>query len=465
MKYPFTSPVKRSVSLLIGAFFAITVMTSPILVWAAPEPPSTPDDIKSFVTNTAWYDPSAQGNCVAPGGSGIETSEAEAANAQIVIGIAKTLNLGQQGALIGLMTAVTESGLKNYANETIPESKQNPSWLALAEPRPLGFDHDSVGIMQQRVSTGWSTFGNYTYGANPEKDRQITWQLMNPAYAAQAFFGTPNNMRLPDNLENPGALRKGLINLPGDWRTMDPGAAAQAVQISAFPDAYSRNRIRAEALLNKYWASSPPITLPIPITTSDVEGDIAPDSVENACIFGGSTAILQKINEYAWPDYRPANTPAGLAKKPAYQAAVNRSPYKGGCDGIDCGAFVTIVMRESGADPQYNTDINGEIKSYYNTKYQLDYLRRNSGAPGEGKKYTRVMSKDDLRPGDIAIRDTNYPFLGLPGHTFFFVGTAMSEINPNWTGGQSASSSFCERAPMASGTDTFELYEWYHLNY
>jgi hypothetical protein len=344
------------------------------------------------------------------------------------------------------MTALTETNLKNYANTGVPVSQKNPNWLNLSEPRPLGNDHDSVGIMQQRVSTGWSTFGNYTNGADEAKDEDVTWQLMNPAYAAQAFFGTPNNVQLPDNLAQPEALRKGLQNL-GNWESMDPGQAAQAVQISAFPDRYNDNRPRAQALLDQYWSSSPAVTLPVPLN-----GDIAPSGVENACIGGGSSAILSKIKEFAWPDYRAAGTPGSLEKTDAYQEAINRASYKGSCNGIDCGAFVTAVMRESGADPEYNTDPEG------NTTQQLAYLRRNSGSGG---KYTRVTSKTALQPGDIAVRTDGDPFPQLGGHTFFFVGTSMGV---DWTGGQSASSSQCERAPMASGTDTFEQYEWYHLN-
>lgn len=447
-------PLQRFVFMLVAAVFTLTLV--PATVMAAPEPPSTEEDLKSFVGNTAWYDPTA-GICAAEGASPVESSKTQDDNAKIVIGIAKTLNLGQKGALIGLMTAITESGLKNYANSGIPVSMQNPAWLALAEPRPLGNDHDSVGIMQQRVSTGWSTEGN-----GPTQD--VTWQLMNPAYAAQAFFGTPEGAKLPDGLAQPSALKKGLQNL-GNWQSMDPGAAAQAVQISAYPGRYNDNKPRAQAILDRLWESSPPITLPIPLTG----GAVAPDSVENQCIgAGGHEAILQKIKEYAWADYRSAGTERALAKKgdqpgtdkdTAYAAAVNRSKYKGdGCHGggVDCGAFVTIVMRESGADPSYNED-------NCNTTCQLAYLRKNSGAGG---KYSKVATKDALQPGDIAIRADGDPFAGRGGHTFFFVGTAItedSEGNP-WTGGQSASASQCERAPMASGTDDFDAYEWYHLN-
>jgi hypothetical protein len=293
---------------------------------------------------------------------------------------------------------------------------------------------------------------------------------MNPAYAAQAFFGTPSGAELPPGMANPGALRKGLLNLSQDWKTMDPGAAAQAVQGSAFPERYNENRARAQALLNLYWDSSPSLTLPVTLTG---EGLVGPEGADNFCLgVGGQAGILQKIKEFSWPDYcrRDSRDCPGYAspttKKPEYELAVQRalgsSGYAGDkClddddpanngGGVDCGGFVTIVMRESGADPAYNTGPEG------NTTQQIAYLRR---AEAQGK-YSRVTDKARLQPGDIAIRADGDPFPGEGGHTFFFVGTVMG---PDWRGGQSASASQCERAPMASGTDTFELYEWYHLN-
>lgn len=395
----------------------------------------------------------------------VTLEEAQAANARTVIGVAKTYNLGQQGALIGLMTALAESHLKNYANTGVPISQQNPVWLSLAEPRPLGNDHDSVGIIQQRVSTGWSTYGNYTNGSDPEKDKNVTWQLMDPAYAAQAFFGTPPGAELPAGLAQPSALQKGLQNKPG-WESKPYWEAAQSVQVSAYDgnpraannfssivgENYKNQQAAAQSLLDQYWQSSPPIALPIPVTG---EGGISPGST--SCFSTtGSSAILQKIREFAWADYRHAGTAPALQKKPAYQAAVDRSSYTGSCDGIDCGAFVTIVMRESGADPDYNTDPEG------NTTQQIAYLRKNSATGG---KYSRVLSKAALQPGDIAVRADGDPFSERGGHTFFYVGDAIkTDAEGNTWEGQGASSSQCERAPMASGVDTFELYEWYHLN-
>ncbi|OSC46009.1 peptidoglycan-binding protein, partial [Streptomyces sp. 4F] len=60
----------------------------------------------------------------------------ELANARTVIGVGKGANIPEQGQVIALMTAMQESKFVNY---TVP------------------VDHDSLGIFQQRPSTGWGT--------------------------------------------------------------------------------------------------------------------------------------------------------------------------------------------------------------------------------------------------------------------------------------------------------------------
>jgi hypothetical protein len=81
-------------------------------------------------------------------------------------------------------------------------------------------DRDSVGLFQQRPSQGWGT---------------IT-QIMDPEYSARAFFGGPSG-------PNAGKIR-GLLDVR-NWSTMPLAKAAQAVQISAFPDAYQKWELSA----------------------------------------------------------------------------------------------------------------------------------------------------------------------------------------------------------------------------
>jgi len=101
---------------------------------------------------------------------------------------------GKDGAVIGLATALVESNLRMYANAGVPES--------LAFPHDaVGSDHDSVGLFQQRQA-GWGTLA----------------ERMNAHASADLFFNKLGGF---------------------DWRSMAPGAAAQRVQVSAFPEAYN----------------------------------------------------------------------------------------------------------------------------------------------------------------------------------------------------------------------------------
>jgi hypothetical protein len=62
----------------------------------------------------------------------------------------------------------------------------------------------------------------------------------------------------------------------------------------------------------------------------------------------------------------------------------------------DCGLYVSMVMRESGADPEY---------PLRETNIQQSYLRKNSNPEDPNRKYDRVRvdSVDDLLAGDIAM--------------------------------------------------------------
>ncbi|MEX1077503.1 MAG: LysM peptidoglycan-binding domain-containing protein [Homoserinimonas sp.] len=115
------------------------------------------------------------------------------ANAAIIIGVGKQLGVNDYGLVISLATAMQESTLRNL------------DWG----------DRDSLGLFQQRPSTGWGTPA----------------QVTDPGYASRLFFGGPGN-------PNKGITR-GLLDIPG-WQSMTVTQAAQAVQISAYPDAYAK---------------------------------------------------------------------------------------------------------------------------------------------------------------------------------------------------------------------------------
>jgi hypothetical protein len=104
------------------------------------------------------------------------------ANAATIAAVGIRRRLPVRAVQIALATAMQESKLHNLS----------------------GGDRDSIGLFQQRPSQGWG---------RPE-------QLADPRFAAGAFYGA-------------------LVKLRG-WQQMDMGNAAQAVQRSAFPDAYDQ---------------------------------------------------------------------------------------------------------------------------------------------------------------------------------------------------------------------------------
>lgn len=132
------------------------------------------------------------------------------ANARTVIGVGKGANIPDQGQVIALMTAMQESKFVNYTTPV---------------------DHDSLGIFQQRPSTGWGT---------PE-------QITDVATSSKSFYGVA-----------PFGSNPGLIQIAG-WETMPPGDVCQAVQHSAYPDRYAQWEGFARDLLAREGPSVQPI--------------------------------------------------------------------------------------------------------------------------------------------------------------------------------------------------------------
>lgn len=119
--------------------------------------------------------------------------------------VASEMEVPLRGMTIALMTALRESTLQNLANVNVPESLELPH-------DGVGADHDSVGIVQQRGN--WGSVSD-----------RLTIE-----YAWRAFFGGPEGPN--------GGTPAGLLDIPG-WEQMGLGEAAQAVQVSAYPDGFT----------------------------------------------------------------------------------------------------------------------------------------------------------------------------------------------------------------------------------
>lgn len=158
------------------------------------------------------------------------------------------------------------------------------------------------------------------------------------------------------------------------------------------------------------------------------------DSATGGCVDSSSgdvTALQATIKKYAWPTYHP---PGFIKKMPDYDRAIKKASasggYIGGSGGVDCGAFVTRVMVDSGWEPEYNSKKGP-------TGVQAKWLEDNWEPIGKGSSIDTAT----LEPGDVAI---------LPGHTFMFAGTNIEGFgkgSPGWKG--VASASLGERSPMA----------------
>ncbi|MFI2648328.1 peptidase M23 [Micromonospora fulviviridis] len=129
-------------------------------------------------------------------------------NAKKIVQAGREMGVPRRGLVIAVATAMQESTLLNYASGVLPESQSYPH-------QAIGWDHDSVGLFQQRPSSGWGTVE----------------ELMDPEYATKAFLSA-------------------LEEIPG-WQDLPLTVAAQAVQVSAFPDAYAQHEWRANAVVKE----------------------------------------------------------------------------------------------------------------------------------------------------------------------------------------------------------------------
>lgn len=191
--------VRRLVKILaalVAAWLLVWVVVVPLVVGAVAGSVAGEDEQDTTVTATCGGTPGA--GQVVPAGGGVQVPlspmvgwDAEAVgNARVIAARGAAAGVGQRGVIVALAAAMQESSLRN-----------------------LNHGHaDSLGLFQQRPSSGWGT---------PE-------QIRAPAAAADAFYGVAAHTANP-----------GLVDVPG-WQSMTVAAAAQAVQRSAFPDAYAR---------------------------------------------------------------------------------------------------------------------------------------------------------------------------------------------------------------------------------
>ncbi|WP_249523705.1 M23 family metallopeptidase [Modestobacter marinus] len=203
---------KAAVPLALPVLAALTLLI-PLAVLAAA---ATPTASASSACSSA-----GTGATVA----GIELDAVQMGQAQTIVTVGAVRGLDSYAATVALATAWQESRLRMLANDgsspdLTPEQAAETA-TSLTHPHDgLGSDHDSVNTFQQRWIAGWGTVA----------------QLMDPVYAADAFYSR-------------------LVDVP-DWEAIPLTRAAQAVQVSAYGDAYARGETLARQLTAMLWPAA-----------------------------------------------------------------------------------------------------------------------------------------------------------------------------------------------------------------
>jgi hypothetical protein len=190
--------------------------------------------------------------------------EEQTRNAGVIVATGRNAGVSNFGLTVALAAAYQESRLRNL---------------------PHG-DHDSLGLFQQRPSTGWGT----------------TEQAQDPVYAARAFFGGPTG----PNSTGAASQPPGLLDIDG-WQTMALTKAADAVQRSAFPNAYAQWEDDARTWLGELHAAdegtcAPGAGLMCPPTGLAAEAGLSPDALR----------VLRCIHQ----NFPTVGTFAGVGERP-----------------------------------------------------------------------------------------------------------------------------------------------------
>jgi hypothetical protein len=185
----------------------VAAVSKPRAATPSPRPSATTPAAAAGASPSATRKPNAAQNAkVLPVGA---LTQKQMDYAGTIVRVGQQLGMSSRGYVIAVATALQESQLQNFANYGVPASLTYPH-------DAVGYDHDSIGLFQQRPSTGWGTVA----------------EIMDPATSARKFY-------------------LALAQVYG-WQYMALAAAAQAVQVSAFPDAYAQHEPLATMIVNAF---------------------------------------------------------------------------------------------------------------------------------------------------------------------------------------------------------------------
>jgi cell wall-associated NlpC family hydrolase len=264
------------------------------------------------------------------GFAGVRLDAGQLANAWIIYAVGAGLGLPERAEVVAVATALQESALQNL---------------------PYG-SGNSLGLFQQEPSQGWGTVA----------------QIMNPVYAARAFY-----QRL-----------EGI----SDWQSLPVTVAAQDVQRSGQPDAYQRWQQPAAQLVGY------------------LSGGTGACAVQDANVVppGASTSLPRHFS-------LPAGTPVTVALAIRFAIAQLGTAYQYGGSCTDAHS----------PDMALHCDCSSLVQQAYAAAGiplpRTTYQQVNVGTP--------VYSLDALEPGDLLFTAGADGSAASPGHVGMYVGDGL----------------------------------------
>lgn len=343
------------------------------------------------------------------------------------------LTLAQAAGIVGNMAQESPHGVDEKTGVGLPNpAKEQGGAIVNKDYKPkngVGF-----GLVQWTFTTRQDPLVNLATAENKpiidlELQLKYVWQELNGGY--KHSLAAIRNAKYP--------VEAAIAAHGPPW----PGYEASADSPQKVRDVRGGNAQK----IYDYYKDAPALGEPAessePATRGHSEsGSSIGKKVKNQCedSFAGGD-LNETLLAYAWPNYRGLDINATEGYKTAVQKAMSDGRYVGGTlyKGIDCGGFVTLLLTDSGFEPEYN--YGSELAAGAgNTTQQQAWMKAN---------WERISSTDagDRKPGDVAINGT---------HTYVYVGSVPGFEKPI------ASASWDERAPMAGTEGVVSTdFNWY----
>lgn len=278
-----------------------------------------------------------------PGGSPLTVADlkpVQVGNARLIYTVGVQRQLPVRAAIIAIATSLQEAKLFNAETAT---------------------DHDSLGLFQQRPSQGWGTPA----------------QILDPVHASNAFYDH-------------------LANIAG-WQNMSVTEAAQAVQRSAYPDAYAKWETLATQLVAQFATEQP-------ADPTSATGDAGCGDDGDGQPTGADVDLPNGVT-------LPAGTPTTVVTAIAWALSQRGTPYHFGGDCTNPHAGV----------PAHECDCSSLMQQAYRAA-GIGLPRTTLDQAHVGAAVTSLTA---LAPGDLVFIPGSDGTRAVPRHVGMYIGNGL----------------------------------------